>query len=92
MASDMLPRPASGDSTDPPWPDPTATILPPHLPASATSLDHVSCVSQATAPRRRLCHVRRYNKGRLSMRVYVEVVVIIISLLGAYVALLPLVT
>jgi hypothetical protein len=49
-------------------------------------------VSQFTAPPRRDRHIRRHSTRRHPMRVYVEIIVTIIGLLGAYVALLPLVT
>jgi hypothetical protein len=79
---------------DPSQPNPggTATILPLDLQASATSPNQIPCVRQATAPSRRDRHVRRHSTRRLPMRVYVEVVLTIIGLIGAYAALLPLVT
>jgi hypothetical protein len=49
-------------------------------------------VSQDTAPTRQPCHGCRRSSKEAFMRVYIEVILTIIGLLGAYVALLPLIT
>jgi hypothetical protein len=69
-----------------------ATISPQPYLVSATTRKYIDPVIQVTAPARRCRHGPRRDPQEVVMRVYIEVVLTIIGLLGAYVALLPLIT
>jgi hypothetical protein len=59
---------------------------------SATRQNYFPGVTQATAPERRCRQRPGRSRQEVLMRAYVEVVLTIVGLLGAYIALLPLVT